>query len=430
MSNTPDHFVIHEMIQLSEKMNHNEYTRREAISEQSKTKDEIDRVIYNHSLSHQELSELCGLSINTMKEKYKLALSSEAIEPAIKVGNKWKYTLEHVHKMMDFLNKPKWQDKHKDCHVINVQNQKGGTGKSTTTISLATEIALNLHERVRVCVIDLDPQGSLRTLIAPETMNEDVDILTSVDLMLGSEENDSTYAYLQSNGLTHQEILDLTVLETHIPNLSIIPSYPSDERFSSQAWLDFANSGSMDTFIPFLKNKVIDPLKKDFDVIFIDTGPHINPLTWSALYASNGLLIPITPKKLDWMSTQQFIESLPNQLQNLPSGKEPLRWFKAIATNYDDENKRDKPILDELKDVLGRYLFNPCIKRSTAFEAAGRNYRTVLDILPSEKLCPSRQLAKATDSIKDAARELLLLLVDIDLKEEKLSDKKVADYAK
>ena len=149
-------------------------------------------------------------------------------------------------------------------------------------------------------------------------------------------------------------------------------------------------------------------------MILIDTGPHINPLTWSALYAANGLLIPITPKKLDWMSTQQFIESLPDQLQLLPENGRSLCWYKAIATNYDDENRRDKPMLDELKQVLGKHLFNACIKRSNAFEVATRYYRTVMDIQPSEKLCAARQLAKAHDSVADVTRELLLYLKDIE----------------
>ena len=66
--------VIAAMQQLADKMHQNEYSRREAVFEQSKTKEEIDRVIYNHSISHQELSNVCGLSINTMKEKYTQAV--------------------------------------------------------------------------------------------------------------------------------------------------------------------------------------------------------------------------------------------------------------------------------------------------------------------------------------------------------------------
>jgi chromosome partitioning protein len=428
MSHIMEQQVVAAMQALAEKMHLNEYSRRETVFEQSKTKDEIDRVIYNHSISHQELSDVCGMSINTMKDKYAQALAQGIVEPVIKVANKWKYTLDHTHKLMDWLQIPSWKDKHSFCHVINVQNQKGGTGKSTTTLSLACELALDLNERLRICVIDLDPQGSLRNLVAADAIDESFDILTAVDLMVGAQEPESAYHYLQEQNMDHEDILKLSLLETHLPNLKVLPSYPSDERFSSLAWFSYSKTNQMDAFVPLLKQKVIDPLKKDFDIIFIDTGPHINPLTWSALYASNGLLVPITPKKLDWMSTQQFIESLPDQLNHLPEGKSPLLWFKAIATNYDDENYRDKPILDELKDVLGRHLFNPCIKRSSAFEVASRQYRTVVDIMPSEKLCPARQLSKAVDSVKDAARELLLHLIDIDMQHKDLSTNHHKEY--
>ena len=82
-SSIPD--VVGSMRTLATRMQHNEYSRREAVLEQSKTKEEIDRVIYNHAISHQELSHICGLSINTMKEKYAKAFEQGIIEPAVKV---------------------------------------------------------------------------------------------------------------------------------------------------------------------------------------------------------------------------------------------------------------------------------------------------------------------------------------------------------
>lgn len=65
--------------------------------------------------------------------------------------------------------------------VINVQNQKGGTGKSMTAVHLAACLALNLDKRYRICLIDLDPQGSLRLFLNPQVSLEEN---TSIFLLL------------------------------------------------------------------------------------------------------------------------------------------------------------------------------------------------------------------------------------------------------
>lgn len=402
--------VTENVLELTEKISQHEISRVEAVLEGLKHKDDIDKLILAHSLTQNEAARTCGLSLNTFKERVADAIKLGVIPEILYEQNKYRFTLQHMHLLMDWMGIPSWASSGKPSIVLNVQNNKGGTGKSTTVSSLGAAIALILSQRMRVLIIDLDPQGSQRVIAAPN-MSDGVEFLSAVDCMLGDFEPDSYYDQLRKSNYTHENILLSAILTTHIPNLDILPAFPTDERFSSSAWFDYADTGKLN-HLTLLKEKVIEPLKQYYDLILIDTGPHSNPLTWAALEACNALLIPVSPRKLDWVSTGQYISSLPNLFQTIPSHGKNIKYMKVISVNYDEEQGRDFEILNNMKDVLGSNLLNAQIKRSSAFEAASRNYRTVSDIRKSDNLCPDRQLDKAIQSLGDVSRELILTLSD------------------
>lgn len=405
-------YAIERLIKLEPVIREHEISRLDAVLESCKTEEDTNKLILHHSISQADAARACGLSLNTFKERVNEALEEGVIPEVLFENNKYRYTLNHVHALLDWMKVPKWADKKKGCVVLNVQNQKGGTGKSSSVISLATAIALRLNERRRVLVIDLDPQGSLRAVAAPN-LSAEGGVLSAVDIMLGEEEEGSEYQGYISQGHNHVEILKGSILSTHIPNLDILPAFPTDERFSSIAWLSYAKNNVL-KHLSYFKEKVVDHLLDDYDMIIVDTGPHVNPLTWSSLEACNSLLIPVSPRKLDWSSTGQFLCNLREQLNYLPRKGENIQYFKVIAVNYDEEQNRDLEMLNQIKDVLGKDMLNSTIKRSSAFEAASRNYRTVFDIKKGDNLCPDRQLDKALSSLQDVSRELLLSLNEIE----------------
>ncbi|WP_199438607.1 ParA family protein [Vibrio owensii] len=409
--------LIEEIKQKASSVRQKESSRRETVLEGSSVEIsgdiEVSRVLLNHCVSKQQMSGFCGISGPVYAEMEAKAIKEGKMEPAIKHSGRWQYTPSHIHAMLDYLNRPAWKDK-SETAVINIQNQKGGTGKSTTLITLATNLALDHHNRLRICVIDLDPQGSLRTFIDNHAMNasdDEFDILTAVDLMLGDQEDDSHYAELRAKGHSHDDIVNKSLLASHLHNLHIIPAFPSDERFSSVAWQSGLAQGNKDC-LKLLKEKVIDVVRDQFDVILIDTGPQVNPLTWNALYATGGLIIPVTPHKLDWKSTIQFYDSLPLQIESLPDGSEEIRFVKFLITNKDTENDRDSEVVDMIKDDMGQMVMNSHILKTSAFESAARHYRTVCDIRKSDKLCPPLQLDKAMASVASVTSEFKGLLKD------------------
>ena len=399
--------VLEDLEAVSLKLQESSISRFEQVC-RDRQKGGIERIVRNHTLTQNEAAKACGVVANTFKKYYEEMLEKGLIEPVIVEKPKKLFSLSQMHAIMDYMEIPKWSDSHNYTHVINVQNQKGGTGKSTLSVSVSAALALPLHNRMRTLIIDLDPQGSLRNFLAPQ-IDSDTDLLSAVDIMLGDEEEGVYSEYIES-GHSHEDILKSSIQESHIPNLHILPAFTDDERFSSNAWMSYAETGEFN-HVKYLKEKIIDVIREDYDCIIIDTGPQINPLVWSAQYACNGMLVPVTPHQLDWSSTSAFLRNLPAQIKkNLPNQGENIKWLKVAITNFNP--LKDSQIANTIRTDLGLgslMMANDSLS-SVAFESAAKNYCTVLDIRKVEKLCPDKPLQDAQTSIEAFTRELTAIL--------------------
>ncbi|GEA52166.1 chromosome partitioning protein ParA [Vibrio inusitatus NBRC 102082] len=317
-------------------------------------------------------------------------------------ANHYSISLEEAHLLMESAGVEKFHQRKRNQNnkpwVVNVQNQKGGTGKSMTAVHLAACLALNLDKRYRICLIDLDPQGSLRLFLNPQiSISEHDNIYSAVDIMLDNvpDENEVDLEFLRKNVL----------LPTQYPNLKTISAFPEDAMFNAEAWQSLSQDQSLD-IVKLLKEKLIDKIADDFDVIMIDTGPHVDPLVWNAMYASNALLIPCAAKRLDWASTVNFFQHLPTVYEMFPEDWHGLEFVRMVPTMFEDDNKKQVSVLTEMNYLLQDQVMMATIPRSRAFETCADTYSTVFDLTPGDFEGGKKTLAVAQDAVQKSALEL------------------------
>ena len=316
-------------------------------------------------------------------------------------ANHYSLTLPEAHQIMDYANIPAFHQKKNHEHkpwIINIQNQKGGTGKSMSAVHMAASLALNIEKRYRICLIDLDPQGSLRLFLNPQISSSSQDnIYSAVDVMLDNIPDDET--------IDREFLLEKVCLPTQYPNLKTIAAFPEDSMFNAEAWQDLAENQSLDGVVKLLKEKVIDRISDDFDIIMIDTGPHVDPLVWNAMYASNALLIPCAAKRLDWSATVNFFQHLPTVYQMFPKDWGGLKFIRLMPTMFEDDNKKQMSVLTEMNYLLREIVMMATIPRSRAFETCADTYSTVYDLTIHDFEGGKRTLQSAQEAIQKVGLE-------------------------
>ncbi len=317
-------------------------------------------------------------------------------------ANHYSISLSEAHMLMSAAGIPSFHERKKAVPhkpwVINVQNQKGGTGKSMSAVHLAACLALNLDKRYRICLIDLDPQGSLRLFLNPQISIEDHDnIYSAVDIMLDNVPEGTQV----DREFLHKNVL----LPTQYPNLKTMSAFPEDAMFNAEAWQHLSKHQSLD-IVCLLKEKLIDQIADDFDIIMIDTGPHVDPLVWNAMYASNALIIPCAAKRLDWASTVNFFQHLPTVYEMFPPHWKGLEFVRLMPTMFEDDNKKQLSVLTEMNYLLNDQVMMATIPRSRAFETCADTYSTVFDLTVSDFEGGKKTLATAQDAVQKSALEL------------------------
>jgi len=220
--------------------------------------------------------------------------------------------------------------------VIAVANQKGGVGKTTTTINLAAALA---EQEFSVLIIDLDPQGNASTGVGVDSETRD---LTAYDLMLEDA-----------------PLLDV-VKATEIDNLMIVPATVD----LSSADIDLVDTKNR---THLLKNSLDDGARDSWDFILIDCPPSLNLLTVNAMVAADSVLIPLQSEFFALEGLSQLMLTIREVRQ---TANPNLRIEGVVLTMYDKRNNLSQQVEQDARENLGTMVFNTRIPRNVRVSEA------------------------------------------------------------
>ena len=213
--------------------------------------------------------------------------------------------------------------------IIMIANQKGGTGKTTTTLNLGTHLA---NAGLKVLLIDLDPQSSLTLAAVGDCAGE------SMAEVLGGADPGT---------LTMAQVIKQIGTRLYIA--------PADIAMSSNEV--YLNARPLRELI---LQQALEPIKQNFDVCLIDCSPSLSVLFINALRAAHGVISPTLPAALDLRGLRLFVDSLDKTKKALnPS----LVMIGVVVCQYDQRLKLHQAALADLKSS-GLPLFETMISKT------------------------------------------------------------------
>jgi chromosome partitioning protein len=249
---------------------------------------------------------------------------------------------------------------HGPARIIALCNQKGGVGKTTTTISVGAALA---DYGRRVLAVDFDPQGALSAGLGVQTH----DVPNIYDLLLGTIKD------------PHEAIQ-----KTGTPNLDVIPANID----LSAAEVHLVNEVAREQILAGVLRKV----KDEYDVVLIDCQPSLGLLTVNALTASHGVLIPLECEFFALRGVALLIETIDKVRDRLNPA---IELDGILATMYDARTLHSREVLERVVETFGESVFETVIGRTIKFPDASVAAAPITQFAPEHAAAEAyRQLAR------------------------------------
>ncbi|SLN43450.1 Chromosome partitioning protein ParA [Roseovarius litorisediminis] len=250
--------------------------------------------------------------------------------------------------------------------IIAVANQKGGVGKTTTTINLGAALA---ESGARVLIVDLDPQGNASTGLGIEADKRE---FTTYELLL--EEND----------------LKDVIQKTSTENLMIIPATVD----LSSADIELISNEKRSFLLhDALRQHAMDQYKLDY--ILIDCPPSLNLLTVNAMVAAHSVLVPLQSEFFALEGLSQLMLTVREVRQ---TANPKLRIEGVVLTMFDTRNNLSSQVEQDARENLGDLVFNTRIPRNVRLSEAPSYAVSVLSYDSG---------SKGAEAYRDLAQELI-----------------------
>ena len=232
--------------------------------------------------------------------------------------------------------------------IIAIVNQKGGVGKTTTSINLSAALAA---KGLRVLLIDIDPQGN-----------------ASTGLGISRAQRQKTIYHVLTEGLP----IDEAIVPTDVPNLSVLPSHID----LSAAEMEIGNSDGRTRLL----REAITASQSKFDYVMIDCPPSLNLLTINALSAARSVIVPLQCEFYALEGLSQLLKTVEMAKASInPS----LAMDGVMLTMFDRRNRLSTQVTEDVRKHLGRAVFDTIIPRNVRIAESPSFAQSVIEYAPN-----------------------------------------------
>ena len=254
--------------------------------------------------------------------------------------------------------------------ILAIANRKGGVGKTTTTVNVATAMAA---AGKKVLVIDLDPQGNATTSMGISKKGR---MASAYDVLLG------------------QVNLAQAVTWTDIPNFSLVPSSPD----LAGAEIELINVENREYALKTaLKTGAIN-----YDYVLIDCPPSLSLVTINALVAADAVIVPLQCEFLALEGVTDLIQNI-NQIKKRFNPNLTLQG--VVLTMYDKRNNLSQMVEDDVRSYFGKKVYDTVIPRNVRISEAPSHGKPVL--LYDFKCSGSQAYISLAGEVMKRERELI-----------------------